>query len=484
MTTSTTIKLLVILLLGLIVLLPRITKLGDFQTADEKMWVANTQGFTKNLALFKLDKLLQQPHPGITTMWLSATAINNDSLASKKIPLAIGQSVLIGLIAYIFFRLWGALPAIFLTLLIALNPFLIAHTRVFAMDSLLASFLLLSVGCLLLWRKNNATRYLIFAAIAGALAVLSKLPGIIIFPYSVLLLVYFSWSTPAANNNSNQPLARIIAYWILTFSVTLILVFPSLLLNFTEVTHIIREFISQGDVQNIHGPTNYTYYLKSLIFFSTPLQLIALAAVILLWKKITNKETVIILLLFASLFILQMALGAKKGDRYILPSFLMLDVLVIAIIVNAENIKRNYVRLTVYGILVTGVLWQAVDVIRLHPHTLAYVNAISKPFLGDRRLGWGEGYDLAREYLHEQPNPSNLKVAAQFSTEFAYQFEGQVIPLNHFDGSNADYVIVYRAMLERGAGAWETDIINQFKDRRPAKIIQLNNIDYVWIYKI
>src|SRR3989338_8252049 len=183
MTIATSRTAIILLLLALAILLPRLFDLGAFQAADEKMWIANTQGFTKNLALGRWDKLLQQPHPALTTQWLGALTINSSSLATRKIPLAIGQSIAIAFIGYIFYRLWGKWPAALLVLLLALNPPLIAHTRVYAMDSLLAQFLLLSVGCLLLWRKNNITRYLVFSGLAGALAVLSKLPGLIIVPF-------------------------------------------------------------------------------------------------------------------------------------------------------------------------------------------------------------------------------------------------------------------------------------------------------------
>jgi len=409
---------LIIALLALAVLLPRVFDLGAFQAADEKMWVANTAGFTRNLALFKWDKLLQQPHPGITTQWLGAPAINADSLTAKKLPLALGQSVLIAFTGYIFYRLWGARPAVVLTLLLALNPPLIAHTRVYAMDSLLAHFLLLSVGLMLLWRKTNAMRYLIFAAATAALAVLSKLPGIIIIPFSIALLIYWT----RGKHPSYQ--LRITSYWLLAFILTIVVVFPSLLLNFNEVSHLIKEFLLEGDVQDTHGPADYTYYLESLAFFSTPLQLAALILLPAVWVALHHShplplplrqektkvnphdsphpipllskerehtlrrrivplssseervrvrwtisgEQIVIFLLFAALFVIQMTLGAKKGDRYILPAFLFLDTAVVLIFFSLtawlKRIGRARLLLTTNYVLLTLLAWQAYDVAR------------------------------------------------------------------------------------------------------------------------
>lgn len=138
---------------------------------------------------------------------------------------------------------------------------------------------------------------------------------------------------------------------------------------------------------------------------------------------------------------------------------------------------------TSYCLLVTGLLWQAADIARLHPHTLSYINPITKPFYSDRRLGWGEGFDLAADYLNKKPNATELTVASMYPTEFAYNFNGQVIPLNHFEDDNADYVVLYRALFQRGQDTWETEILNHFTNQMPEKTITLNGLEYLWIYK-
>lgn len=508
----------IILLLTLAILLPRLFDLGAFQAADEKMWIANTQGFTKNLALGRWDKLLQQPHPGITTQWLGALTINSLSLATRKTPLAIGQSITVALIGYIFYRLWGKWPAALLVLLLALNPPLIAHTRVYAMDSLLAQFLLLSLGCLLLWRKSNITRYLVFSGLAGALAALSKLPGLIIVPFVLLVLAYW-----AITSNNRPNIVKKAGLWVAVFLITLVVVFPSLLLNFSEVKHLTTEFLLEGDAQDTHHTgANYTYYLQTLMFFSTPLHLITVLVLLASgwrwlhpkttglpaeawpasrslgegWAKAGpaadateppgfSKEQTTILLLFVIIFIIQMTLGAKKGDRYILPSFLFLDALTVIAFFSLISWfqARRLLLLATYCLLLSGLLWQAATVVRLHPHTLAYVNPLTKPFYDNRRLGWGEGFDLAAAYLNQKPQATELTVASLYPTEFDYNFVGQVIPLNHYHDANADYVVLYRALFERGPDTWQTDILNQFADQAPEKIITLNGLDYLWIYK-
>ena len=114
---------------------------------------------------------------------------------------------------------------------------------------------------------------------------------------------------------------------------------------------------------------------------------------------------------------------------------------------------------------------------------MAYVNPLTKPLFGERRLGWGEGLDLAAAYLNQKTSAVDLKVASQFPTEFANNFVGETIPLNHYENGNTDYVVLYRAMLERGEDAWETHVLNEFSGQPIEKVITLNDLNYVWIYK-
>ncbi len=488
---------LVIALLAVAVLAPRVFDLDAFMTADEKIWIANTQGFTKNLALGRWGELMQQAHPGITTQWLGALAAGSSSLAAQKLPLVLGQAVPIGLIGYIFYRLWGGRPAVLLTLLLAFNPFLVAHTRVYAMDSLLAFWLLLSCGCLLLWQKTNALRYLSFSAAAGALAVLSKLTGVIIIPFALL---FTGWRA-IRQKTSPASFIRLSLLWLGVFVLTAILVLPPLIFDLPGIFRLLQDFFPSETARATHGsPSGYLYYIYTLLFFSTPLHMTALIILLpaTLWyflpsRHARRKKTgggatlqVSAFVLFIILFTVQMTLAAKKGDRYLLPAFLFLDALVALTFFHLLNQfkTRRLLLVTGYALLIIGLLWQAADIIRLHPHTLAYVNPLTKPFYGNRRLGWGEGLDLAARYLNSKTNAEKLTAASIYPAEFAYKFRGNTTPLNHYEAGNADYVILYRSLLQRGPDAWHTDILNNFSDKTPEKIITLNNIDYVWIYKI
>jgi len=42
--------------------------------------------------------------------------------------------------------------------------------------------------------------------------------------------------------------------------------------------------------------------------------------------------------------------------------------------------------------------------------------------------------------------------------------------------------VLYRALFERGPDAWETQVLAQFADKQPEKVIRLNGLPYAWIY--
>ena len=480
------VKYFLLLVLLLVIFLPRVFDLSAFQTADEKRWVTNTVGFITNLAHGDLSHLMQQPHPGITTQWLGAPTVFSSSWTIRKLPLVCAQSALVLVIGYVFWRLLGRRAAVFITILLALDPLLIAHTRIYAMDSLLSLFLILSIAWLFLWSKTNRRRYLVFAALTSAAAVLSKLSALIIIPFSLLLILYLSYSQSARQPALPKAIPwRPLLFWLAFFVIGLVLILPSLAFNpQLVITDMIAWFVS--DDYQLHQ-IEPTYYLGTLFFFSTPFHWLALPLLpLLLLKKPFSQRSkqILILLVFSLLFLLMMSLGAKKGDRYLLPVFLALDVIsgLTVSYLFAQDWRRLSVkvfRLSVLGLL----LLQIYQVFTIHPHTLAYVNPLTVSYLGERRLGWGEGLDLAAAYLNQLPDSSTLTVASYYPAEFQSNFVGQTVPIHQHDSPSVDYVVLYRAMFERGPNAWETDVVNYYRNQTPIHIISIGAVPMAWIFQ-
>lgn len=476
-----------LIILFLLIVLPRTLDLDSFQTADEKRWLANTTNFITNLAHGDWSHLMQQPHPGITTQWIASPTAFSDSWAIRKLPLVLAQSILLLLTSYIFWRLTNSkTTTFFITLFLAISPPLIAHTRVYAMDSLLSHFLIISIGLLLLWRHSKSRHYLFFSAFSAAAAILSKISGIIIVPFilGIIIIWLFKDRQEEKNSASNY---KILFIWFGSFLLSLVIILPSLALNTKEVITDILSWL-QSDDYLLHqiGPS---YYLRTLLFFSTPLHLFSLftVPVFLISKKIPAhlRTLLLIFLIFAILFTIQMSLGSKKGDRYILPSLLCLDIIAALIISYVFSLKSQSLTLLIAKLsLLTLVVLQIGSLITLHPYYLSYVNPITQPFFDERRLGWGEGLDLAAKYLNELPDSASLTVASYYPNEFANYFNGHSVPAHEHNHANVDYVIIYRAMFERDEDAWETDVINTYRPQTPIKTIFIDHTPMIWIYQV
>jgi len=478
---TTTIAILIFLLA--IIILPRTLDLNAFQTADEKRWLANTVGFITNLAHGDIGHLMQQPHPGVTTQWLGSPTVFSDNWATRKLPLVLSQSALVCLIGYILWRLAGKRTALFATLLLAINPALIAHTRIYAMDSLLSLFLILSILLLFLWHKTHASRYLVLSGFTSAAAILSKLPGIIIIPLSLFIIFY--WHRQKTDPKHQLKLCYLLTLWLTSLIISAILILPSIAINPTLVSQDIISWL-QSDDYSLHqiGPT---YYLGTLAFISTPLHWLALTITFLLLftKKLSplKRDLVIFLLIFVLLFTIQMSIGSKKGDRYILPVFLALDI--ITAIFLSWLASQNYKRLAVIiaaSSVIGLILLQTTHLMSLHPHYLAYINPITQFNLGERRLGWGEGLDLAADYLNQLPNASSLTVASYYPNEFQANFVGQAVPAHQHDNPSVDYIVIYRAMFDRGLEAWETDVVDHYRPLSPQHTIFISGTPMAWIF--
>jgi len=465
----------ILLVIGLLatILLTRVTDLNRFITADEPRWQANVAGFTTKLAKGDFGNLLQQPHPGITSQWFASPAIWQKTWAEKKIPLVISQCILLLFSAYLMGRLWEKQAGIIGAFILALNPFLIAHTRVYAMDSLLAIFILISLLALLVWNKTQEKRFLAYAGAAGALAFLSKLPGIIIVPFSFVAILFLAKSI-----GINKSI-KLCSVWVAAFIGTSIIVLPSFLIRPIGIFQDLAGFLSSDDYTSLHQYGLY-YYLGTLVFLTTLIQLAALLVAAMKPSILKHKQDLAILILFAFCFTLMMTLGAKKGDRYILPAFLMFDAC--AAYVASRVLKKPYT--WAVALLACAITFQAANIIRLHPYELAYVNPLTKPFLKYRQLGWGEGLDIAAMYLNAKPNAKEIQVASYYASQFEGFFNGKTVPLHQWESESNNYAILYRAMYGRSDDSWETDVLQQFTNKKPEKIIELNGIPYIWIYRL
>lgn len=477
-----------LLCVALVVLLPRVTNLGTFLSPDEPRWYENTLGFREGILTGNLRKLYQQPHPGITTMWLSWPTIESSSWMVRKLPHAVGVAILIVLGAWLSARLWGTGIGVAIGLLLAINPIAIAHARVLAMDALLGGFLLTSVLALLLWRTEHRVQWLAISGALCALAVLSKLAGAVIVPFALLVILGIGLKRKL----SPQQLLRALAWWIGTAVVTAIVVFPTVLVYPSMIFAELRTFFLTEHYQGAVHALGPRWYAETLLLWTTPLHLFALLGVPFVFRSFSGRRAdVSLLAAFAALFFTAMQVSVKKGDRYLLPDFLFFDVLAVLLLTAllAAFAQRRPFQLAALAGITALVAWQGVTIIKLHPYELAYRNPFFRKVALHRPMGWGEGLDLAAEYLNAKPDSEKFLVASYYEGPFSYRFKGEVTSAERLaketpEEVGAKYVVLYRAMVGRAPDRWETKVLKQFTDKQPEKVIKINGEEYVWIYRI
>ena len=195
-----------LLLTGLILLTAlglRLASLHSFLTIDEQMWALRTRRFTQALGTGHVADTYQSHHPGVVLMWLGAASIalgitDEGDLAD----IAFGARGLIALVNWaglvlmclMISRLFNQGIAWMAALLIGLDPFYLALSRLFHLDALLTTFSALSLLAMLLHLRSpqRELRWLVLSAGCVALALLTKSPGLLLIPFGALLIL--AWS--------------------------------------------------------------------------------------------------------------------------------------------------------------------------------------------------------------------------------------------------------------------------------------------------
>ncbi|MGB0385286.1 MAG: hypothetical protein ACPGWR_10730, partial [Ardenticatenaceae bacterium] len=200
-----------------------------------------------------------------------------------------------------------------------------------------------------------------------------------------------------------------------------------------------------------------------------------------------------LLLVYVVAYLLFVGFGEKKGANYLLPALVMLNVVaavginvVVGQIASAMS-KRGFSEAK--GVVLATVvllIGQAITSLPHHPYYLTYYN----PLLGGNQaavrnllVGWGEGNELAAEYLNQLPDAEKLRVIASKASTFAPYFEGETLfwrPVAKV--LEADYVVLYRRDVQKEQP--DAQLLRYIRESWPLeKTITLHGLTYAWIYR-
>jgi hypothetical protein len=542
--------------LFLLALVPRVVGLNVFITPDECLWIERSGRFLAALLRADWAATFQVGHPGLTTRWTGVLGILAtylprlqtvsgqlliddqpfqdlltdlsvhlpEGLAAVRYPTAILTSMgVVGL--YLLVRpLFGQRVALLSAVILALEPFYLALSRVIHHDALSTTFMALSLLSFMdHLRERRPFPYLVLSGLMAGLAFLSKAPSLFLVPFTVLLslgaylrragfhtcwrkgsLRPFDWRCVAE-------LGRDWVVWGLIAALIFVLLWPAMWVDpLGTIAHMFGaagELAEAGHRQFFFGRATTDpgiwFYPVVFLFRATPLTLAGvILGIIALVKAKDETRLAWPLAAYAVLFTLFISLSLKKNDRYLLPVFPALNILAaVGFWESARVIQQKFrscaaawVPKTCYLLPVSCLAVQAAFALPHHPYYLTYYN----PVLGGAHLasrvllvGWGEGLEQAARYLNAKEEMQKGRVLAWYSAlGFNTLFRGESRELSPrrqpaddvWLWYESDYVVFYINQVQRGLPDART--LAFLRSLEPEYTVRLKGLEYAWVYKV
>ena len=493
-----------------------------FVTPDEDNWMRRAANFARALETGQLRWTYQSGHPGVTTMWVAILGMGPDaSLLSgvttadvstivtrhpewdrlflrARYAMIAANAALVAVIALLAWRLLGAGPALLGGVLLALDPFMVAHGQVVHVDALATG--LMTVAVLaggIFWLGGGGWGYLAFCSVACGLAVLTKAP-------SFFLGVFLPGVAACAFvlDRPKWPLSRLalsLAACGLGALAVIVLAWPTL---WVAPVDTVSQIVAYQRLQSAtpHGPGNYFlgrptadpgygYYPVVIMFRLAPAVMAGLIALTVVLPPASRRRQACLLIGFIAGFLLFVTLASKKLDRYALPMFPSLALLAglglwtvyEELATRLARIGRDARRWLLPSLVGAAGAIQAVALISVAPYPLSFYN----PFVGGgpaaervMLVGWGEGLDRVAEYLNAQPNASAARIAIYYP--LVLNFQGMVDGTLHrfTDRVPTDYVVDYVNASQRG------QLPIEVRGKTPDHVVELNGIVYAQVFRL
>jgi 4-amino-4-deoxy-L-arabinose transferase-like glycosyltransferase len=422
--------------------------------------------------------------------------------------------------------LWGWPVALLGAVLVGYDPLNLAMARIFHMDGLMASFMLLAVMALLgYFHRGRRWLALLVSGAAAGLAWLSKSPGFFLVPFTALLFAIdlaALWRVKPGRSMVQQIFQSTLlplGFWLVCGGVVYGLLWPAM---WVDPVGTLQRVLAQAGSYAAEGHGSANYFLGEIFYITqrptstyffypiaylwriTPIALAGLALLIPAfwqrWKPLDEgkrRKPAASLLVYALLFALFMTLGAKLLDRYLLPAMLAFDLLaacgwVAAATRLGRSVGSRGTRWVTSALLLGVALLQISGTLRTHPYYFTYYNPLAggiKTAPQVLMFGWGEGLDEAGRYLSQKPEAESLQAASWYGYgSFSYFFPGQTIvipalpdvPQDALDRFlAADYLVIYSHQWQRNTPA---SLLAAIKDWQPEHSIWLNGLEYARIY--
>jgi len=407
--------------------------------------------------------------------WLQSDPHNPlEVMAAVRWPIAIivsGSVVGIYLLAR---RLFTERVALLGAILLAMEPFYLAGSRVLHLDALAASFMALSVLSLIICLESpRLSPLLVFSGITAGLGMATKISALFLVPFAGLmaLAVYLAkvpgtsdrspidryklfgrqlsgqsshvsaWHLNARRWRKALRMTVVLAVWVGVAGLTFALVWPAM---WVDPLAAIRSLVGGSSELVVAGHPQFFlgqilddpgpwFFPVVLLFRVSPLTLLgAVASLPMILQKGRGREghrlksSLFWLWAYAFLFAAFITLSPKKLDRYLLPIFPAVALLAAAgfwrlaevLQQRTSGLLSRWITRATYLLPLGCLILQAALLFPHYPYYFTFYN----PLLGGIRqasrvilVGWEEGLEKVARYLNEKEGIENRRVLAWYS---------------------------------------------------------------------
>jgi hypothetical protein len=542
-------------ILVLVALPPRLLDADRFVTTDELFWIGRSAAFGRAIETGQLGLTFQTGHPGVTTMWtgwlgMGATRARElapsrrevsrrevsqspaflPALASARRAFGLVTALGIGLLGLLAWRLFGPWPAVLGGLLVALDPFFLAHARLVHIDASLTLWMSLAVLAALCRWQGGGRWSLALCGVSTGLALLSKSPAVMLL--GLVPVALLPWRRTRLDARRLRAGLRDVGVWALVTALTVVVLWPAVWAAPGETVARFVGFVRENANPDHAAATDdegagLLFYPLVLLLRSTPLTWLGLLGLLLPpWRR-PDARAAPMLLLYVVGFGAAMSVAAKGFDRYLLPVFPAIDLLAGLGLWRLASLAAGRVALTLrsplarepltpqpplpaagegeqdgcapsrrgagWRQLVAGLLAAAMVlvaggwwIVGAWPYGLTYAN----PLLGGNPAahrtiasGWGEGLDEVARSLNEQSAGGRMRAAMPgeiYTTVLDAQLNGTVAPAEGYDAGAYDALVVYLRNVQLGERPPFFD--DELLAWVPERTVVLNGVPYAWVY--
>ncbi len=339
----------------------RLPNLGhDNFNTDVWKWKSRTYDFSSGVFYLQPEKTLQKYHPGVPLMWTGTFAIklfngyyelvlgktppDNDIAAIfqmdfvQKLLVVFVMGISIMFIYYPLRRLFGLLYAAIFVLLLSLEPFYLALTRVYHLEGLMTTFMLAGFTWLVYGlNRDKEKRFLFVSALFSSLAILTKSSALSLLPLVGLVLFFDKYSSTKDIKKSILDSFRTFSWWLCAVVCMYIIFWPAMWVIPLDALNAIYRGIFTIGVERGHEQIFFgrmledpglAFYPVVFILKSSPILLLGIVLGYFVLRKHpltgAKKNLVLFALAFALINLIEISLSSKKLDRYMLPTIVFI----------------------------------------------------------------------------------------------------------------------------------------------------------------